>query len=148
MIYNAASSPNWPTTEATITYSEVSEHMSGRRWRRHREYTPIVEYEYEVEGIIYDNDSISFNSLSSRDEDEAYAISSSYVEGKAYTVYYKPSNPAVSVLQPGASGGLYFYLLLPIICLSGPFLAYRQGMAFFYRINADVHALRARRYRD
>ncbi|QDU79491.1 hypothetical protein Pla110_12010 [Polystyrenella longa] len=139
-VYTASTSTSWPTVEATVIVSGVAENLRGRRWSRRWEYTPVVKYTYFVEAKKYENDEIAFHSLSSRDPLDAESISEHYSEGSKHSVYYSPGDPEESVLQPGASGWDFAALLFPLICLLGPNFAYNQGLAFYYRINADLKA--------
>ena len=139
-IYYAASSTSWPTTEATVLGTDITERLGGRRWNKSWRYTPHVLYAYQVDGEQYENDEISFSSYESRDPLDAEAVIAKYAVGTKHTLHYNSSNPAKSILEPGATNGTWLYLIFPFLCMLGPSLAYTHGLAFYYRINADLRA--------
>lgn len=126
-ISNAKASTSWPTVNARITKSEVEERR-GRRGRR--TYHANIEYAYSVDGKSYTSDRISYGGTG-EDAEETVAR---FALGSTHEARYDPANPSESVLVPGVTIFTYLILLLPAACLAGPYLAYRYGMAFRYRM--------------
>ncbi|MEZ6047185.1 MAG: DUF3592 domain-containing protein [Planctomycetaceae bacterium] len=141
-VLNATGSSSWPTAQATIIDSYVQEKTTRRRFRTRTSYEAIVEYEFKVDNQTFESDSLTYKSRSSSSPDLAMGYVAAYPPQTQHTVYYKSSDPSVSVLDPGADGTTYLMLLIPLGCLIGPWLAYRNGLALNYRINADIRAQR------
>jgi hypothetical protein len=59
-------------------------------------------YQYQVDGVTYQGDVISFyeDTFSSRYRDIAESIARKYSVGKRVTVYYLPKEPELCALEP------------------------------------------------
>lgn len=92
-----------------------------------------VFYEYEVNGVRYESDRVSFfGYLGGLKEHEASQAHARYLPiGKEIFVYYDPEQPAFSVLERGKryiglKGGLFFLILGTVSAAIG-FLEYGQN---------------------
>lgn len=83
----SARAENWPSTTATITESVVG--TEGER--------PHLEYEYEVDGATYENDSVWASGDTMRHQRLRSLVESNPV-GSELTVYYDPDSPRASVV--------------------------------------------------
>jgi hypothetical protein len=112
IVQNAQASSAWPTTDGTVTSSEVvrvSDADGGVT------YSPEVTYSYSVDNVQYVGDTISFGENTYSSKRKAEGISADYPVGKAVTVYHDPLEPEVSVLEPGVSGGSYIALAVGVV---------------------------------
>ncbi len=95
-----AASKNWPRAEGVVVHSAMSEaplplHQDERK--------QTIEYEYSVNGKLYQSDRLSFNHailpwlLQSRQENrfKGYAV------GTPISVFYDPSDPTNATLVKG-----------------------------------------------
>ena len=111
---------DWEPVDGIVTNSYVSSSSDSEGGTT---YCLHVSYEYVVDGISYDGDRVSYssehscNSWSQNADDD-------YPEGEEITVYYDPSNPSESVLEPGLSGVDCFTCCFFIFPLVGLFLLY------------------------
>lgn len=96
----ARKSGNWPTVPGTVVSSDVDSSHVGRGRTK---YWPEVEYEYLVDGELFEGNRIShihirligtFLGGATRTADH-------YRLGREVKVAYDPDNPASSVLEPG-----------------------------------------------
>ncbi len=102
--YQALKSNNWPKTEGVIISNFISELNSTNRYSTNMSYCPNVEYSYQVGKKQYTGRRITFGNkrFSSRELVQNY-LNQKYAPGIIVKVYYKPSSPDVSVLDPGFS---------------------------------------------
>jgi len=91
----ARASSKWPSVTGKIisSYIEVARGKSTS-------YTPKVQYQYRLNGAVFENDQIYFGGPSSNKNDAA-ETTAKYPIGEAVTVYYKPEAPETSCLEPG-----------------------------------------------
>jgi Protein of unknown function (DUF3592) len=92
---------NWPTVEGVV----VGSRLVNRKGLR-----ADVVYEYAVAGTRYLGDRVSLDVWADKVGQRAR-----YVEGYHMPVHYSPSDPALSILEPGGHRGL-------VIILSGAYL--------------------------
>lgn len=83
----SATAQEWPSTTATVTESVVG--AEGER--------PHLEYEYEVDGATYRNDSVWASGDTMRHQRLRSLVESSPV-GSELTVYYDPDSPQAAVV--------------------------------------------------
>ncbi|MDA7916001.1 DUF3592 domain-containing protein [Verrucomicrobia bacterium] len=94
---HAKASKNWPTTTGIIRSSMIKVH----RGDGFSSYYPTVTYDFEIKGITFIGDRISFGSFSEKHRELAERKLTSYFPlGRKVEVFYKPSNPKISVLLP------------------------------------------------
>lgn len=107
--YKQFESRNFPSVTGTITHSEVQKFTSRKGTVS---YTPVVNYEYKVDGKSFSGDRLIFG----EDQPEsATAIVNSHPVGSAAKVYYNLRNPNESLLYPGTQ-----YLdFEPVLFLTG-----------------------------
>ena len=105
---------SWTPTTARIISAEVQENIDtvresngGRRTRY--TYTPIVRYEYDVEGRTYQGHRVKADNYSGS-QTGAYNTVNRYPVGAEVTAYVDPANPSQAVLEQGAdSTGVYLF---------------------------------------
>lgn len=100
--WRAASSVGWPHVTGTVRSSEVarSSHVTPGRGVRHTSHQASVEYSYQVGGVEYTGTRVAFT-VNGGGAEEARAQAAAFQPGSSAEVYYHPSDPSVSVLQPG-----------------------------------------------
>ncbi len=113
-----AASVNWPMVQGTLTSSILGNFTSCSENSCYKIYTPKVTYSYTVSGVSYLGKSISIGHTSVGN-DLSYANSelNKYPAGSSVTVYYDPSSPATSVLEPGTDPNSMYMLLLSLFPL-------------------------------
>lgn len=91
-------------TDGTVTVSRVD---APRRGKNGPNYRPVIEYDYEVAGAKLHGDQrraweIGLSGTSARRA--VQRIVGRYPAGQTVTVYYSPTDPQHSVLEPGIAG--------------------------------------------
>ncbi len=95
-IFNKASeSLSWPTTKGEVISSKV-ETYGG--WEK-TSYKARVVYMYYVKDTNYSAESVSLKAIDNKDYFYAAQVVKQYSVGKSVTVYYKPENPEVALLE-------------------------------------------------
>lgn len=123
-LVDSRASSRWPTAEGKVVSSNVEsyefEHTTGtgktRSRRKQTGYRPIVVYEFSVSGQTYSSQAVSFGDYGSSDPSHARSIVGKYPAGAAVTVYYSPTNPQRSVLEPGVTWMNLVYALFGLPC--------------------------------
>ena len=122
-------SPNWPTTQGVVEATNIDIRTGQIRTVDGQPsglyYTPEIVYRYTVAGEEYRNDTFGryiSESYDRRSDAEAYLAQ--FPVGATVTVFYKPSDPSVAVLEAGGPIRWYFplfgalgSLLLGLLCL-------------------------------
>ncbi len=114
---SASASTGWPTVTGRVTASEIITRGTKQK--------PRVTYAYQVNGRPYTSSRIKFGDTTGNNPSAARRVTERYPAGTEVEVYYDPGLPGNAVLEPGAGGGTFFYLLIPVILLGvGGFLLY------------------------
>ncbi len=119
-LQKARASTSWSRTMGTVNDSDVEEHevssgsSSNKRNRRDYQYTVQVFYSYEVDGVEYSSQRISFETPTYSSEARAERMARSYREGSQVAVRYDPRDPSEAVLRPGVIRSQY---LFPVVGL-------------------------------
>ncbi len=96
----ASESLRWPDVPGKITRSEIVKSSSGSGSNRKTSYNLKLAYAFRVDGRAFQGDRVWFGPIG-RKHAEKQAIVNRYPVKKAVRVYYRPSDPTVSVLVPG-----------------------------------------------
>jgi hypothetical protein len=126
----AHESAGWPHTSATVISSAVKSHSPARGQTQHQ---AEIRYEFVVQERRYDG----YHSDSSSDAGYAMSLVERYPKRSRITVYYKPDNPAESLLEPGLAlktwimplGGLLFLIPGILMAIFLPRLMKKAGRA-------------------
>ncbi|MCK0157027.1 DUF3592 domain-containing protein [Cellulophaga sp. F20128] len=82
-------------------------------------------YTYEINGISYQGEQPYFaNSFKYLSQKKASDLLNNYKEGKQVIVFYNPSNPKISTLEPGRKDGVFSTLLLLMTLFILGFICY------------------------
>jgi formylglycine-generating enzyme required for sulfatase activity len=112
-------SESWPSTEGEILSSDVEERpfpvSLGENSASY--HTPVVCYEYEVNGTLYESRTFSVGSKLFLIQSRAEEVIARYPVGKKVRVYYDPNNPEMATLEPGISAGSLVLLGLKAVAL-------------------------------
>lgn len=113
-----AASQNWPSVLAQITHAQVREDSSlDEEGDIQRSYYPHVQYSYQVAGVTYQGDRITFGARRGYSSPQkANKEIAPYPVGAQVRAYYNPENPKEAVLQQRAVG-TNFMLIFGIIAL-------------------------------
>jgi len=118
----------WLQTDGKVTKSKL---IKSKRSSSSVAWHANIEYEYAVQGGPFKHYRASFGDYGSSDESHAQAILDRYLVGKVVPVYYKPNDPAETVLAPEGTklgiigkfiGGVVFMIFGAILALI-PYLA-------------------------
>lgn len=127
--WKGLASLTWEKAEGIIVRTGLDK--SWYSTRGGQQYSLQVVYRYTVDGKEYQNDRISFFETRGGGSEDYYQqqLDTKYPRNCPHVVYYNPSNPAESCLEPGAN---YFYLtlglvILPLVIFGGS-LCIRQGL--------------------
>lgn len=118
----ARATRSWPQVagrvlHARIIRSNFTEHSRGRLVDS-TVYDPQVEYEYSVNGTIYQSRRIAIGIGYSRSiRKEVERRIAPYRAGMEVPVFYDPADPSQAVLEHGLAGGPLFLILALIIFL-------------------------------
>ena len=102
----------WPSAGGTVLKSRVSRSTTFMKGRNVTRYTPLVDYEYSVNGKQYKGKQIMFGwAPAYLSEGRALAYMDRYPAGSPVTLFYNPSQPRESVLERHFSGQLGDFLI-------------------------------------
>lgn len=100
----AQDSNSWPYVMGKVIYSDVE--------RRSDEdgttYSAEVEYEFTVADRLLSGNLVKFGEVSTSSSSNARRVVNRYPEGSEVRVFYDPSDPYMSVLEPGVHASTYF----------------------------------------
>ena len=114
--YYSQASQSWPVTlESEVISSHVIRSTSQTQ-RGTVDYTPKIEYRYQVADQWYEGDQLSFG-FANRSSKDADKIVARYPEGKSVKVFYNPGRPDMSVLEPGHFFGGPLGLIIAFVFL-------------------------------
>ncbi|MDB6018417.1 MAG: hypothetical protein JWR19_2906 [Pedosphaera sp.] len=115
-------SKNWSRTDGVISFAHTIEHPdldSGSV------YGVESSYDYKVAGIDYTGTRVRFGMFESSIA-HAQTFVDRYPPGKTVAVFYSPTDPANSVLEPGIFGGTW----IPLV-VGGMFLIFGIGLIYW-----------------
>lgn len=115
----AKASQTWPSVPGVITKAEVADKF-GR-------FQADVSYTYTVDGRNLVGSRIRASDGEFNVRDGAVQALQGLAKGQQVNVYYDPSNPGYSLIQPGA--GFQEYALLVV-----PFVMVGIGLTLIYRL--------------
>ncbi len=99
----ARQSLNWPRTSGRVIEARIAEHESeDEDGHVTSTYSPVVRYEYQVNGVAYTGNQLSVGSsvIAISDRKKVQQTINQYPPGKLVMVYYNPQNPAEAALEP------------------------------------------------
>lgn len=97
-------STRWPTVEGTIIESTVREKPRLTRNSLHKfQYFTQISYKYTVNEQPYEGDTLYFGETGSTTQDQKLKYTEKYPTGHNMAVAYNPTQPSVSVLEPGVT---------------------------------------------
>lgn len=105
LLFNANASTSWPTTQGRVISSSID---SKREDKQRTTYHAEVLYEFSVAGQNHSSNDITFVEYGSTNPAHARRSVNQYPAGSTVTVYYSPTDPDTSVLEPGISGQTIF----------------------------------------
>jgi hypothetical protein len=129
----AAQAKRWPIASGLVEASSITSYQRRSRSSEDREvrletlYRPNIVYGYDVGGVHYRGDKVSYSGYGTSSADVAKQVAARYPIGRALTVHYNPQNPSESAIDPSTPLGLYFFYLVPVIVLTIGYLVGRAG---------------------
>jgi len=127
----ASKTQRWPTAPGRVETSDVQSRQVRSRSTNQRSaswktrYRPKVVYGYDVAGVHYRGDKISYSGAAGSSDALAQKIVERYPVGTPLTVHYNPDSPGESAIDPRVPPGLYVFYLVPVIVLAIGYLAAR-----------------------
>lgn len=109
--YLAKDSMSWPSAVGLVEFSSVEQ----RRNDDSTTYEAEILYHYEVEGVVYSSNRISFGNVSTSNPNEARRFVNEFPVDSEVTVFYSAGDPEKSVLKPGVHAGTYFMPIFGLI---------------------------------
>jgi hypothetical protein len=114
-VYRAWESETWPAAEGVVRNSYV-EYETDSDHEDRGTYWAEVRYEFTVDGRTRTGARVAFGGdAASSDPSSAQTIVNRYPAGAAVTVYYRPGNPDVCVLEPGLKGQAWIFPALGLL---------------------------------
>jgi hypothetical protein len=114
-------SKSWPTVTSTITKSDL---RTSRGSKGRTNYSPIINYSYEVNGRPYFKDQYVYGAFTSTNSlRSATAVLSRYPVGSHPAVHYEPADPSEATLDVGMNPQTMFSVIFLI-----PFNAIMLGI--------------------
>src|SRR5262249_19109251 len=112
-IWFGMQSKTWPHTDGVIAKSTVEVRQSrGQRWHAN------IWYYYAVANETYTGTRIEFG-MEELSMARAQSFVDRYPKGKAVDVFYSPSNPGRSVLEPGVFSGVWLVTSMGVVLVVG-----------------------------
>ena len=111
-VWRGWASESWPKVPGEVVFTRVGANVQARSERdgdNSTSYSPEFVYQYSVAGKKHVNNVRRFGGVQGAGEEWAREIASRYPMGKKVSVAYFPTDPDVSVLEPG-NGGDAFWL--------------------------------------
>jgi len=107
----ATDSLHWPMLTAQVVASAIEQHHAPHAGTS---YAPVVRYTYEREGVSYEGKRIMFSGeeLTTRSREDAERFISQFEAGARITVRVSPSNPRISVVEPGVDRRVWITLFV------------------------------------
>jgi hypothetical protein len=102
-------SRSWPTAEGRINDARIQAHQSSDEDGTSTTYGAAVHYSYNVSGQEFQSTRRTFTDARTSSSKRAQRILERYPQGSSVTVYYRPDNPSMSVLEPGV--GWFSYIV-------------------------------------
>lgn len=107
-------SQGWRSISGKVTHAFVITSIGGKN----PSFTPDVRYEYVVEKNVYTGNTIAFKPITNSRENAANIVAN-YPSGTQVKVFYNPSSPNISCLEPGLFIWEQLLSLLLIVLLGG-----------------------------
>ena len=112
-VRGGSASESWPTVDGQIISSTItSTYSTGGSSEKN---TPVVEFEYSVEGKSFRGDRIRFATSTYADYKSAEVVTKRYSVGRTVPVFYDPEDVSNSVLEPGKSGSRWYLIGIGIV---------------------------------
>jgi hypothetical protein len=90
----------WPTTIATVVYSQVaSEDRRDRSGRDLVRYLPVIAYEYAVEGAVYQAARLRFGDTAEPELSRARRVAERFPIGAGIEIHYNPARPDEATIE-------------------------------------------------
>ena len=139
-LIDANASSNWPAVERTITRAEikVTEQTRTKSTKREYSYEAEIEYEFSINKSPVKGDRIKYGEVTNKEIAERMV--KKYPVGKQVKIYYDPSNPKKSVLEPGYSMGLLFLPLMGLVAMVAAILCGVAIWIFGTGISKEIQA--------
>ena len=114
LLIEARQSASWPAVEGRITHSELVDvyRDSDDSNHRQRSYEPNIRYSYRVDGVAYQGTRFSYNwRLTENNRTRARRYTWRYQVNTKVQVYYDPTDPQISTLEPGFGKATFMWLV-------------------------------------
>ncbi|MCW5695145.1 MAG: DUF3592 domain-containing protein [Bauldia sp.] len=94
--------PSWPGAVATVLYSQVaSQTRTDAKGLARTVFVPVIEYEYEVGGELYQAARLSFDDAAETSAAAAERIVAQYPVGAGIEIRYDPKDPFNATIDGG-----------------------------------------------
>lgn len=103
-VHYANQSSNWPKAEGVVLESELKKTTSTSRSQNHRpktSYHAVINYEFEVSGIQYTGNRVSYGDQGYKDPGDVASIVKRYPKGRKIQVSYRSEDPNECLLETG-----------------------------------------------
>jgi uncharacterized protein DUF3592 len=126
----AVQSLRWPTVDAEVLGTQV---VKQRGWRGSF-YAPLVQYRYVREGVVREGNRLDFGDVwGSLLKRSAERRMKRYSRGEPVLARVHPTDPGLSVLQPGTSEGVFLAFGAPAISITFGVVWLLDGFSWWLR---------------
>ena len=130
MLHKSAQSSSWPSVDGVIRSVNIERQMSSSGDHGpSTTYAAGVTYDYAFDGKTFSGNRIRMVKVFSSDQSCAMEDERRYPVGKQVKVFYSPSDPADSVLEPGVHPSSWFLPILGAAFVVVPAMVMSIGFA-------------------
>jgi len=130
LLWKALSSQAWPSVKGRIISASLEKEKVGRR----EIFREQIQYVYHVEGKKFVGDRVSLTPRLATLGLPTRQMTNKYPKGALVTVYYNPSRPEESVLEPGFNANII------LIATAGPFILLIVTILYRFLIRLESSA--------
>jgi hypothetical protein len=130
IVLKSRQSMEWPSVDGVVKSAEMG-FSSGS-------HAATVTYNYTVNGKLLTGDNIRMMKVYTSDASYAQEDLNNYPVGKKVKVFYSPTDPTDSVLEPGVHPSSWFFL-----AIGGSSMFWAVVMIGFFKILAVIAARRS-----
>jgi len=128
-LINGYLSKTWPSTSGTIITSEISMTLISHYAHYREHYTPLIEYSYTVNNVVYTNNRLDLGKQISGPPQFLGRIINAFPVGSEVIVYYDPEDPMSASIEPGIATSTYLHTGTGSLFLVIAFISF--GLSFY-----------------
>ncbi|OUT62386.1 MAG: hypothetical protein CBB71_02230 [Rhodopirellula sp. TMED11] len=109
-------SESWPTVQGTVLDATIRDvRSSNSNGPSRTSYAVHLDYEYEVDGTVYEGDQVRFGAMMHNERSGALAEQKKYATDSPVSVHYNPEDASEAVLVAGYGDGVWVAIGLGVV---------------------------------